>query len=86
MDLKIEVLNAISAQNPILNEKLRLLLESLEMLIFQQIEVHRLGALTEDNELGGHTSTIDQKTDGVLILIFFKDRPSDRSSLIHETA
>jgi hypothetical protein len=60
MDLKIEVLNAISAQNPILNEKLRLLLESLEMLIFQQIEVHRLGALTEDNALGDHTSIIDQ--------------------------
>ena len=65
MDLQIEVLNAISAENLILNEQLRLLLESREMLIFQQIEIHRLGALIEDDELGDHTYLIDQQTDGV---------------------
>jgi len=65
MDLQIEVLNAISAENPILNEQLRLLLESREMLIVQQIEIHRLGALIQDDEMGDYTSIIDQQTDGV---------------------
>ena len=64
-NLQIEALNAISAENLILNEQLRLLLESREMLIFQQIEIHRLGALIEDDELGDHTSLVDQQTDGV---------------------
>ena len=42
IDLQIEVLNAIAADNPILNEQLRLLLESREMLVLQEMEMHRL--------------------------------------------
>ena len=63
IDLQIEVLNAIAADNPILNEQLRLLLESREMLVLQQMEMHRLEDLIDQDELGDHTAIIDQQVD-----------------------
>ena len=63
IDLQIEVLNAISADNPILNEQLRLLLESREMLVFQEIEIHRLEDLIDQDELSDHTARSDQQAD-----------------------
>jgi hypothetical protein len=63
IDLQIEVLNAIAADNPILNEQLRLLLESREMLVLQEMEIHRLEDLIEQDEQGDHTAIIDQQTD-----------------------
>jgi hypothetical protein len=63
IDLQIEVLNAIAADNPILNEQLRLLLESREMLVLQEMEIHRLEDLIEQDELGDPTAIIDQQTD-----------------------
>jgi hypothetical protein len=63
IDLQIEVLNAIAADNPILNEQLRLLLESREMLVLQQMEMHRLEDLIDQDELGDHTAIIDQQAD-----------------------
>ena len=65
IDLQIEVLNAIAADNPILNEQLRLLLESREMLLFQEMEMHRLEDLIDQDELGDHTAIIDQQADEV---------------------
>jgi hypothetical protein len=63
VDLQIEVLNAISADNPILNEQLRLLLESREMLVFQEIEINRLEDLIDEDQLGDHTAISDQQAD-----------------------
>ena len=63
IDLQIEVLNAIAADNPILNEQLRLLLESREMLLLQEMEMHRLEDLIDHNDLGDHSTTIDQQAD-----------------------
>ncbi len=63
IDLQIEVLNAIAADNPILNEQLRLLLESREMLVLQEMEMHRLEDLIGQDELGDHTAIIDQQAD-----------------------
>jgi|TARA_B110000914_G_scaffold156876_1_gene137906 hypothetical protein len=65
IDLQIEVLNAIAADNPILNEQLRLLLESREMLVLQEMEMHRLEDLIDQDELGDHTAIIDQQADEV---------------------
>ena len=65
IDLQIEVLNAIAADNPILNEQLRLLLESHEMLVLQEMEMHRLEDLIDQDELGDHTAIIDQQADEV---------------------
>ena len=70
IDLQIEVLNAIAADNPILNEQLRLLLESREMLVFQEIEIHRLENLIDQDELSDHTAIIDQQADDDRIPIF----------------
>lgn len=63
IDLQIEVLNAIAADNPILNEQLRLLLESREMLVFQEMEMHRLEDLIDQDEMINHESLIDQQAD-----------------------
>ena len=63
--MQIEVLNAIAADNPILNEQLRLLLESREMLVLQEMEMHRLEDLIDQDELGDHTAIIDQQADEV---------------------
>ena len=63
IDLQIEVLNTIAADNAILNEQLRLLLESREMLVLQEMEMHRLNDLIDQNDLGDHTTTIDQQAD-----------------------
>ena len=63
IDLQIEVLNAIAADNPILNEQLRLLHESREMLVLQEMEMHRLEDLIDQDELGDHTAIIDQQAD-----------------------
>ena len=63
IDLQIEVLNAIAADNAILNEQLRLLLESREMLVLQEMEMHRLNDLIDQNDLGDHATTIDQQAD-----------------------
>ena len=63
IDLQIEVLNAIAADNPIHNEQLRLLHESREMLVLQEMEMHRLEDLIDQDELGDHTAIIDQQAD-----------------------
>lgn len=63
IDQQIEILNAIAADNPILNEQLRLLLESREMLIFQEMEMQRLEELIDPDELDDNALRIYQQTD-----------------------
>ena len=63
IDLQIEVLNAIAADNPILNEQLRLLLESREMLLLQEMEMQRLEELVDPDDIIEHTNIIDQHAD-----------------------
>ena len=63
IDLQIEVLNAIAADNPILNEQLRLLLESREILVLQELEMHRLEELVDPDDISEHTNIIDQHSD-----------------------
>ena len=63
IDLQIEVLNAIAADNPILNEQLRLLLESREMLLLQEMEMQRLEELVDPDDISEHTNIIDQHSD-----------------------
>ena len=63
IDLQTEVLNAIAADNPILNEQLRLLLESREMLLLQEMEMQRLEELVDPDDIIEHTNIIDQHAD-----------------------
>ena len=63
IDQQIEILNAIAADNPILNEQLRLLHESREMLIFQEMEMQRLEELIDPDDLDDHALRIDQQAD-----------------------
>ena len=65
IDLQIEVLNAIAADNPILNEQLRLLLESREMLLLQEMEMQRLEELVDPDDIIEHTNIIDQHDQNV---------------------
>ncbi len=57
IDQQIEVLNAIAADNPILSELLRLLNESRELLLSQELEMNRLSELI-DPDLSDERLTI----------------------------
>ena len=63
MDQQIEILNAIAADNPILNEQLRLLHESREMLLFLEMELHRLEELIDPDDFRDHASMLDVRAD-----------------------
>ena len=63
IDQQIEVLTAIAKDNLILNEQLRLLNESKELLKAQELEIERLSELIEEDFLTERLSIIDQNTD-----------------------
>ncbi len=63
IDQQIEVLTAIAKDNLILNEQLRLLNESRELLKAQELEIERLSELIEEDFLTERLSIIDQHTD-----------------------
>ena len=63
IDQQIEVLTAIAKDNLILNEQLRLLNESSELLKAQELEIERLSELIEEDFLTERLSIIDQHTD-----------------------
>ena len=63
IDQQIEVLIAIAKDNLILNEQLRLLNESRELLKAQELEIERLSELIEEDFLTERLSIIDQNTD-----------------------
>ena len=54
---------AIAKDNLILNEQLRLLNESRELLKAQELEIERLSELIEEDFLTERLSIIDQHTD-----------------------
>ena len=64
IDLQVEVLNAIAADNPILLEQLRLLNESREILLFQEMENNRLRELIDEDQDNDRLTVIEGQTDG----------------------
>ena len=62
IDQQIEVLTAIAKDNLILNEQLRLLNESRDILQAQELEISRLAELIDDQLLDERLSIIDRQT------------------------
>ena len=62
IDQQIEVLTAIAQDNLILNEQLRLLNESSDVLRAQELEISRLAELIDDQLLDERLSIIDRQT------------------------
>ena len=62
IDQQIEVLTAIAKDNLILNEQLRLLNESSDVLRAQELEISRLAELIDDQLLDERLSIIDRQT------------------------
>ena len=63
IDQHIEVLTAIAKDNLILNEQLRLLNESRELLKAQELEIDRLSELIDEDIFTERLSIIDQHTE-----------------------
>lgn len=63
IDQQIEVLTAIAQDNPILSEQLRLLNESRELLLSQEMEISRLTDLIDDELLEERLSIIDRQAE-----------------------
>ena len=63
IDQQIEVLTAIAKDNLILNEQLRLLNESRELLKAQELEIDRLSELIDEDFFTERLSIIDQHND-----------------------
>ena len=61
IDQQIEVLTAIAKDNLILNEQLRLLNESRDVLRAQELEISRLAGLIDDQLLDERLSIIDRQ-------------------------
>ena len=62
IDQQIEVLTAIAKDNLILNEQLRLLNESSDVLRAQELEISRLAELIDERLLDERLSIIDRQT------------------------
>ena len=60
IDQQIEVLTAIAEDNLILNEQLRLLNESRDLLLVQELEISRLSELLDDELLAEKLSIIER--------------------------
>lgn len=63
IDQQIEILTAIANDNAILAEQLRLLLESREMILNQQLETERLADLIGADNITDHATIIDRYRD-----------------------
>ena len=63
IDKQIEVLTAIAKDNLILNEQLRLMNESRELLKAQELEIGRLSQLIDEDFFSESLSIIDQNTE-----------------------
>ncbi len=60
IDQQIEILFAISGDNPILTEQLRLLLESRELILYQDMEIGRLEELVDPDDYIDHSSMVER--------------------------
>ena len=63
IDQQIEVLTAIAQDNLILNEQLRLLSESKDILLIQELEIRRLSELIDDEFLAERLSIIEREAE-----------------------
>lgn len=63
IDQQIEILTAIANDNAILTEQLRLLLESRETILNQQLETARLTELIGPDNITDHATIIDRYRD-----------------------
>ena len=63
IDIQIEVLTAIAKDNLILNEQLRLMNESRELLKAQELEIGRLSQLIDEDFFSENLSIIDQNAE-----------------------
>ncbi len=63
IDQQIEILTAIAQDNAILTEQLRLLLESREIILCQQLETERLAELLGSDDIADHATIIDRYRD-----------------------
>ena len=63
IDQQVEILVAIAAETPILMEQLRLLNESRELLLSQELEMNRLVELLGPDGLQDHATIIDRLAD-----------------------
>jgi hypothetical protein len=63
IDQQIEILTAIANDNAILNEQLRLMHESRELLLNQELEISRLVELIGPDDLNDHTTLIERHLD-----------------------
>jgi hypothetical protein len=61
IDVQIEVLTAISDDNAILSEQLRLLHESREQLLSQNLEISRLSELIDPDHIHDHTTQFEHQ-------------------------
>jgi hypothetical protein len=59
IEQQIDIISAIAADNAILNEQLRLLHESREMILNQQLEIERLAEILGSENLSDHLTIID---------------------------
>lgn len=60
IDQQIDILIAIGTETPILQEQLRLLNESRELLVLQDLEMHRLVDLLGPDGMQDHATIIDR--------------------------
>jgi len=63
IDVQIEILTAISDNNAILSEQLRLLYESREQLLGQNLEISRLSELIDPDNLHDHTTQFEHQVE-----------------------
>ena len=63
IDQQIEVLTAIAQDNLILNEQLRLLNESRELLLTQELEISRLAELIDEDSIGEQLSIVERQVE-----------------------
>ena len=63
IDVQIEILTAISDNNAILSEQLRLLYDSREQLLGQNRQISRLSELIDPDNLHDHTTQFEHQVE-----------------------
>ena len=63
IDQQVEILTAIANDNSILTEQLRLLLESRELLLGQELEISRLMEMIDPDDFVDHSTLIDKQSE-----------------------
>lgn len=61
IDIQIEILTVIADDSAILSEQLRLLHESREQLLSQNLEISRLNELIDPDDIHDHTTQLEHQ-------------------------